>query len=233
MIPDLLLIPRASWEAQVNGRVTARNRGVLALAVHAYGLLRHAQNLCDAGRVRVRRVARLHRLSEVCVAALRHVCHVDGRLLRPHRQGANERALPLDSHEHAAHAVLKGQVGAAEHAEDNLSILNQGQAHGVLLAPEESLGAVHRVDGPEAGALHRTLGAMVTVVDGIEHPRLVEVLADPNGLHERHDLVLEFLRFGRLQVRRLLFTYDAVVGERGLQHRVDQRLRTEVCGGHG
>ena len=172
--PDLLLVALDGGETKVDGGVTARDGSVLALAVHADRLLGDAQLAGDDGRVVVVGVAGLHGLAKVGLRGRRNTGDVDAglgsvRLL----DAALEGALSADGGKDAtARAIglgrVHGKVGAAHHADAHNAVNNERKADRKLLAAEESLGAVDRVERPEAASLASAERAAIDVAEQLK-----------------------------------------------------------------
>lgn len=189
VVPDLLpVVPAAADrqpEVQVGG--AAGDGAVLGLGVHADAGARDAEAGGDGGLVAVRRVGRLDALAERGGRDVREDgSHADrpAGLQGAGAQGAaGGGAGARDGGEEDAAAVgaagvvdvgvvvvVDGEVRAAQHADLDGSVFDQGEADGVLAAAEEALGAVDGVQGPDPAV--RAAGA-VALVDGLEHLPLV------------------------------------------------------------
>src|SRR5262249_8861580 len=138
-------------QAQVDRGVVARDRGVLALAVDAIGLAADPEQLRHARGLALVRVLGLDGLAE---ARLRHdldVADADAPracTLLPERAGA--RRASARGVEERAEAVALRQARTAEHAEHHLAALDQRERDRVLLAAQEALRAVDRIERPVA-----------------------------------------------------------------------------------
>ncbi|CRK13809.1 hypothetical protein BN1723_002033 [Verticillium longisporum] len=189
VVPDLLLVGGADGQAQVNVAGAAGDAAVLALAVHADAGAGDAEALGDLGLVAVGAVAGLDALAEGGGGHVGQGPHGDGAGVGGGgegegavAQGEGGGALALDGgEEHAAalvvggvgahvgrqrRGVVDGQVRAAEDADLDVAVDHEAEAHGVLAAAQEALGAVDGVNGPDAA-----LGAALAVagVDEVEH----------------------------------------------------------------
>jgi hypothetical protein len=203
VVPDLLLVAGTRRQPQINGRFAARHHGVLALRVEPHRRQRDAEHCRNVGGVVVRRVALLDRLGE---ARRRDVLDaVDAhRSWPPRRQTAPRQPLsgsaitcePLPTTPTKQAAGRRGvagrrvaQIRAAEHAEHDLAVLDERQTHRILFATQKTLGAVDRIDGPEAA-----LGAalVVAAVDRLERGVLGQLLVRTEcAIGERGDKCAE------------------------------------------
>jgi hypothetical protein len=107
---------------------------------------RHVLDAVDAHRARRRRVKR-HRRADVGQRD-----HLRATADNADQQAAGRRRL-------AARRVP--QIRATEHAEHHLAVLDECQTHRILFAAQKTLGAIDRIDGPEAA-----LGAALVIARG-------------------------------------------------------------------
>lgn len=140
---------------------------------------------------------------------------------------------------------VDGQVGAAHDADDDLTVLDQAEADGVLPAAEEALGPIDRVERP-VPALRTAV--RVTPIDQLEPFLLApliffDFLPRSFFLRERQrfrhgfageadNLRLDGGLFWFLEVGRVFLADDLVLREVGEQQRRDERLGGVVadCG---
>ena len=169
----------------------------------------------------------------------------------PPRMGAHlESTLAADGDKEGAFVPFgpfrcHGQVGAAHDADDDLTILDQAEADGVLAPAEKALGTIDRVERPVPPL--RT-AVRVTAIDQLEpfllapldffHLRPCRFLLR-EGQRFRHGFASEadYLRldgglFGFLEVGRVFLADDLVLRKVGEQQRRDESLRGVVadCG---
>lgn len=119
----------------------------------------------------------LHGLDEVEVGEVLLHAHVDAGGLGVGGQRLHGGAQALDGCEEAALLALclrsgAGEVGAAEHTQHHLAVLDQRQTNGVLLATQEAQRAVDGVHSPVP-----SLGSapVLAVVDQAQHALLVDL----------------------------------------------------------
>ena len=118
---------------------------------------------------------------------------------------------------------IDGQVGAPEHAEHHLSVLDQRQRNRVLLVAQEALGPVHRIDRPVPPMWPTGVAAPVQrPADG------VQVGVRPNRSNVLQHRADQFRRRAVAQTRGRLLADDRVAGKRIRQRQADQRLRGVV-----
>src|SRR5262249_12308710 len=117
------------------------------------GFARDPEQLGDARRLLLVRVPRLDRLAEARVGGLADAVDrnrlAGGTGARRERVAAR-RPTGRRGEERAAAAPRRRQARAAEHAEDDAAVLDQAERHRILLAAQEALGAVDRIERPVA-----------------------------------------------------------------------------------
>ena len=133
-----------------------------------------------------------------------------------------------------ARRARRGEVGAAEDAEFDGAVADEGEGNAVLLAAQETLGAVDGVEGPAALAGREGGGVGVAEIDGGD-----EVVGGGFGpraaLVERGEAGFEVgLVFGLLEERAGFFGDQAAPHDAGLSEGAgDDGLGGEVADGDG
>lgn len=188
--------------------------------------------------------------NERCGTAGTRVSHEQTRLqstTAPHLEGAGA----ADGDKEGALLAfglfrVDGQVRAPHDADDDLTVLDQSEADGVLPPAEEPLRAVDRVEGPVPAVLAAVRVAAVDQVEPLALAACSALHLGPLGLFRRErerlghglggeadDLVLDGGLLGLLQLGRVFFADDLVLREVVEQEGRDESLRSVVADWRG
>lgn len=154
--PDLLPVTRPRRHAQVHSAITSDERAILGLAVHPRWRARDAEHLRDLvveGQLRVCFFNALEKVERVRSEG--GDGEASGCRLVGSRQRVLECALSARRDEYATAGTIwvgRGcrEVGATNDTEFYARVDDQRKTNSILLAPEETLGAVDGVEGPKA-----------------------------------------------------------------------------------